>query len=79
MPSSIQFNEYVFLTSAVLALAFIVYGLIQASARPPDVAHLPPEAPSAHWMAHRQETASVCAEEQAEQIIEAIWPQEEVL
>jgi hypothetical protein len=70
MPNSIQFNEHMFLFIAVtLALTCIVYGLIHARKRPPD-------ASQKHWMAYRRCEASVCAEEQAEQIIEAIWPEE---
>ncbi len=72
MPNSIEFNEYMFLTGAVLALAFIVYGLILTQKRPPDAP------PPKYWLAHRMESASVCAEEQAEQIIRSCWPEEVV-
>ncbi len=67
--NSIQFNEHMFIIGAALALACIVYGLIQTARRPPD-------ALQKHWLAHRRCESSVCAEEQAEQIIEAIWPEE---
>jgi hypothetical protein len=69
MSNSIQFSEYMFLFMGTLALTCIVYGLIQAARRSPD-------APQKHWLAYRQCESSVCAEEQAEQIIEAIWPEE---
>ncbi len=67
---SIQFNEHMFLFMGVtLALTFIVYGLILTQKRPPD-------APQKHWLAHRRWTASVPAEQQAEQIIRSCWPEE---
>jgi hypothetical protein len=69
MPNSIQFNEHMFLFIGVLALICIVYGLYLARKRSPD-------APQKHWMAHRRCEASVCAEEQAEQIIRSCWPEE---
>lgn len=69
MPNSIDFNEHMFIIGVTLALTCIVYSLIQSRRRSPD-------APQKHWLAHRRCEASVCAEEQAEQIIEAIWPEE---
>jgi hypothetical protein len=69
MPNSIDFNEHLFLFMGVLALTCIVYGLIQTRKRPPD-------ASQKHWLAHRQCESSVCAEEQAEQIIRSCWPEE---
>jgi hypothetical protein len=69
MPNSIQFNEHMFLFMGTLTLICIVYGLIQTRKRSPDT-------PQKHWMAYRKSEASVCAEEQAEQIIRSCWPEE---
>lgn len=69
MLNSIDFNEHMFIIGAALALTFIVYGLIQARSRPPD-------APQKHWLAYRRCESSVCAEEQAEQIIRSCWSEE---
>ncbi len=71
MPNSIDFNEHLFLFIGVtLALTCIVYGLILTLKRPPDAT------PPKYWLAHRSYTASVSAEEQAEQIIRSCWPEE---
>ncbi len=71
MPNSIQFNEQMFLFMGVtLALTCIVYGLILTLKSPPEAP------PDKYWLAYRQETACVCAEEQAEQIIRSCWPEE---
>lgn len=69
MPNSIDFNEHMFIISAIATLACIVYGLIQSRRRPPDAQQM-------HWMAYRKSESSVCAEEQAEQIIRSCWPEE---
>ncbi len=71
MPNSIQFNESVFLfLSITIPLVFIVYGLILTLKSPPEAP------PDKYWLAHRRETASVSAEQQAEQIIRSCWPEE---
>lgn len=51
-----------------LSLAMIVYGWCLSCKAP--------RFPQKHWLAYRRVDAGMSAEEQAEQIIRAVWPEE---
>lgn len=66
MPNSIQFNEHLFLlVGAAVALACLVFGII--------LTYRSRALLRRHWLAKRAIQASVCAEQQAEQIARLAW------